>query len=111
MYNIVCDSLGIEPQANNGTLRLPLKPGGVHSSQPPSADEIPEDLPSDADTAATAAALNATQKVDTPADDGNEPNEPNDTAGEDHSYWAFVKLKFGAAKAWADEVIAKLGGA
>ncbi|KAL8894489.1 MAG: hypothetical protein Q9207_008490 [Kuettlingeria erythrocarpa] len=112
VYNIVCDSLGIEPQANNGTLRLPLKPIGVHSGQAPSVDEIPEDLPSDADTAATAApALNATQKVEFPAVGGKEPNEANDTAGEDNSYWALVKLKFGAAKAWADEVIAKLGGA
>jgi len=25
VYNIVCDSLGIEPRPNNGTLRLPLK--------------------------------------------------------------------------------------
>lgn len=31
VYNIICDSLAIEPKANNGTLRLPLKPIGFHS--------------------------------------------------------------------------------
>ncbi|EZF33510.1 pyrophosphatase/phosphodiesterase [Trichophyton mentagrophytes] len=31
VYNIVCDSLRVEPRPNNGTLRLPLKPVGLHS--------------------------------------------------------------------------------
>ncbi|PSN59552.1 Phosphodiest-domain-containing protein [Corynespora cassiicola Philippines] len=31
LYNIVCDSIGIAPAPNNGTLRLPLKPVGLHS--------------------------------------------------------------------------------
>ncbi|KAF3481879.1 type I phosphodiesterase/nucleotide pyrophosphatase family protein [Arthroderma uncinatum] len=31
VYNIVCDSLRIKPHPNNGTLRLPLKPVGLHS--------------------------------------------------------------------------------
>lgn len=30
MYNLLCDSIGITPQPNNGTLRLPLKPIGQH---------------------------------------------------------------------------------
>lgn len=113
VYNVVCDSLGIEPKPNNGTLRLPLKPIGVHSDQPASIDENPEDLPSDADIAANTAAPNATQKVDIPADDGEKPdaNDTHTTTGADDSYWAFVKVKFEAAKAWADEVVAKLGGA
>ena len=38
MYNIVCDSLGLEPKPNNGTLRLPLNPVGTHSP-----DTMPED--------------------------------------------------------------------
>lgn len=31
IYNIICDTLGLEPKPNNGTLRLPLKPVGLHS--------------------------------------------------------------------------------
>jgi hypothetical protein len=34
VYNIVCDSLGIEGRPNNGTLRLPLKPVGIHGEGP-----------------------------------------------------------------------------
>ena len=31
VYNILCDSVGIAPAPNNGTLRLPLKTVGLHS--------------------------------------------------------------------------------
>lgn len=30
MYNILCDSVGLTPMPNNGTLRLPLSPIGLH---------------------------------------------------------------------------------
>jgi predicted AlkP superfamily pyrophosphatase or phosphodiesterase len=47
VYGIVCDSLGLPAAANNGSLRLPLKPVGLHSLGGPG--EIPEDtLPSGA---------------------------------------------------------------
>ena len=46
VYNIVCDSLGIEPKPSNGTLRLPLKPVGLHSDKhTPTETDLP-DLPS-----------------------------------------------------------------
>ncbi|KAK1833198.1 alkaline-phosphatase-like protein [Podospora conica] len=32
VYNILCDSVGISPVSNNGTLRLPLKPVGLHQA-------------------------------------------------------------------------------
>lgn len=38
---MLCDSLGIEPRPNNGTLRLPLTPIGLH--KPEDAPEIPQD--------------------------------------------------------------------
>ena len=41
VYNIVCDSLGLTPVINNGTLRLPLKPSGVHDFDHPV--EVPGD--------------------------------------------------------------------
>lgn len=43
VYNIVCDSLGLEPKPNNGTLRLPLKPVGLHN--PDTSPEEPSDPP------------------------------------------------------------------
>lgn len=30
MYNILCDSVGLTPMPNNGTMRLPLSPIGLH---------------------------------------------------------------------------------
>lgn len=33
MYNIICDTLGLTPNPNNGTIRLPFKPVGLHSPE------------------------------------------------------------------------------
>lgn len=45
VYNIICDSIGLDPKPNNGTLRLPLKTVGLHT--PETWPETPEDpLPS-----------------------------------------------------------------
>ncbi|KAL8947759.1 MAG: hypothetical protein Q9222_005999 [Ikaeria aurantiellina] len=105
VYNIVCDSLGIQPKPNNGTLRLPLKTSGLHSDQP-AAEDVPEDLPSDADQEAPNPPFTADFKSD------NQESEHSSTSVENKdSYWAYVKIKFEAAKVWADNIIAKLGGA
>lgn len=42
VYNIICDSLGIEPRPNNGTIRLPFQTTGLHD---PAAYEQPPDDP------------------------------------------------------------------
>lgn len=46
VYNILCDSLGVEPLPNNGTLRLPLQPVGLHSEEDVPVLEHPQDPPS-----------------------------------------------------------------
>lgn len=57
VYNIICDSLGIEPKPNNGTLRLPLKPVGLHSDiEPASVIDVTADLPSETKVSLTAEA-------------------------------------------------------
>lgn len=43
LYNIICDSIGLAPGPNNGTLRLPLKPVGLHNDDEDSPDETPSD--------------------------------------------------------------------
>ncbi|PYH47969.1 alkaline phosphatase family protein [Aspergillus saccharolyticus JOP 1030-1] len=45
VYNLICDSLGVTPHPNNGTLRLPLKPVGLHSDEDSHLEE-PADPPS-----------------------------------------------------------------
>ena len=54
VYNIVCDSLGVIPRPNNGSLRLPLKPIGLHAEDPDVLHDLPIDLPSDDESLATA---------------------------------------------------------
>lgn len=113
VYNIVCDSLGIEPKPNNGTLRLPLKTIGVHSDPPAAVHDVPEDLPSDADMASTTPPSNISQKIGLPTStagvkQGTDDIE-NDTDDES-SFWGIIRIKFEAAKAWADDVVNKLGG-
>ncbi|KAL9026160.1 MAG: hypothetical protein Q9196_005135 [Gyalolechia fulgens] len=112
VYNIVCDSLGIEPKPNNGTLRLPLKPIGVHSDQLSTADDVLNDLPSDGDITNTASTVNNSQDVDhTMPPDKAETEATSENVEDSHSYWALLKGKFEEAKAWADDVITKLGQA
>ncbi|KAL8996892.1 MAG: hypothetical protein Q9169_003703 [Polycauliona sp. 2 TL-2023] len=43
VYNIICDSLSVTPKPNNGTLRLPLRPAGLHSDPTAPKLEILED--------------------------------------------------------------------
>ncbi|TLD07531.1 hypothetical protein PgNI_10753 [Pyricularia grisea] len=57
VYNILCDSVGLDPVPNNGTLRLPLKPIGLHSPEAPIPDAA------DPVTSSTAAQTAPTQSV------------------------------------------------
>ncbi|KAL8714426.1 MAG: hypothetical protein Q9220_001759 [cf. Caloplaca sp. 1 TL-2023] len=102
VYNIVCDSLGVEPKPNNGTLRLPLKTTGLHSDQP---DDVPEDLPADVDQETKPAGTTG------PENDNPKSEDSSTNVEDEDSYWAYVKIKFEAAKVWADNIIAKLGEA
>ncbi|KAF2468129.1 Phosphodiest-domain-containing protein [Lindgomyces ingoldianus] len=43
LYNIICDTIGIEPMPNNGTLRLPLKPVGLHTDPETPPNVTPAD--------------------------------------------------------------------
>ncbi|TKA31696.1 hypothetical protein B0A50_01774 [Salinomyces thailandicus] len=62
VYNIVCDSLGLEPVPNNGTLRLPLTPSGLHD--PSAGVEVPEDLQDDQSLALPPSDLKGSAEAD-----------------------------------------------
>ncbi|KAL9064860.1 MAG: hypothetical protein Q9161_008602 [Pseudevernia consocians] len=137
VYNIVCDSLGIEPKPNNGTLRLPLKPIGLHSDKQTSTEDDSSDLPAEAsniDNSPTEG--NEPKLADSPVEsnikaDGASTSDtkpvspietdilietapPEDeeqsekTKEEMNNFWALVKAKIKAAQQWAKEVIASL---
>lgn len=82
VYNILCDSLGVEPRPNNGTLRLPLQPVGLHSDEDVPVVEYPQDPVSTASpasttsTSATPASSATPAPVDTVEDAPDTPQAP-----------------------------------
>ncbi|CAD0081623.1 unnamed protein product [Aureobasidium vineae] len=134
VYNLVCDSVGILPKENNGTLRLPLKPIGLHESMPPA--DIPEDMPEDSVSSGGSDELSATATASTEASskvaetissltqasrptivttDAAAPSRPvihDDVSQEDEDkngkdtnlWWDWVKGKLDGAKDWATGV-------
>ncbi|KAG6313614.1 hypothetical protein E4U44_002465 [Claviceps purpurea] len=64
VYNILCDSLGITPAPNNGTLRLPLQAVGTHS--PENQVPSPADPPLSTSTALSSPSPGSNVQVDVP---------------------------------------------
>lgn len=101
VYNILCDSIGIEPKPNNGTLRLPLKPVGLHSDSN-DEDDSPEDLAADSDhsTGVTDAGMEAPAAGPEENKDGEDkPKKVN------QAFWEYMKLKLHKAMQWANKVV------
>jgi hypothetical protein len=67
LYNIICDSLEIEPSPNSGTIRLPFTTTGKHDDADAPVRDDPEDFVPDDHPAAP-----ATTPLETPTD----PNAP-----------------------------------
>ena len=107
VYNIVCDSLGIEPKPNNGTLRLPLKPVGTHGDDDDKESDGKEDdivdLPSDD-------AADSSVKTDQPPPSPESSNEEVDSDIDQveeqkpkstlKKVWDAAKGKFDQVKSW-----------
>lgn len=115
VYNIVCDSLGIVPHPNNGTLRLPLKPEGLHNDLDAPVLETPEDpgehtegdetnssdddSPDDADDAVTEGG-----EPSSPSEGEHTPDKPKS------SWWEFIHGQLQKAKDWAKEFVESIKG-
>ena len=125
VYNIVCDSLGIKPHPNNGTLRLPLQTSGLHSDEDAPVLDTPLD-PEPADAGGpdqeTPTELEG-PTIDQPTDDtGDEHGAGGEVVGnsggtgtddEDMSHkgwWEFVHDQLEAAKEWAKGIIQAIKG-
>jgi predicted AlkP superfamily pyrophosphatase or phosphodiesterase len=119
VYNIVCDSLGIIPHPNNGTLRLPLKTQGLHSDfdapelptpHDPDAEPDVETKPSDIDHEDLAAPPGFEPDKNYGADENDtdataDGDTPQKTAA---SWWDFVHNQIEKAKEWAKEIVDSL---
>ncbi len=120
VYNIICDSLQIPPQPNNGTIRLPLKPVGLHSDKGAPPDETPADPPiemGDGNPSTKTTQITATIGVEIPdveptrpvVHDGNTPNTDGRGKKQTSSdWWAYLIAKIEAAKGWASGVLSKI---
>lgn len=59
---MLCDSVGVIPKPNNGTLRLPLHPAGLHKPEDmPPVPEDPESTPSAQTESITSTAATTTR--------------------------------------------------
>ena len=124
VYNIICDSIGIEPKPNNGTLRLPLKPIGLHSDES-SADDTPADFAPDqaspkapsTSKAANSSGTSGAPQSDDPTNDEVTIIEEDKATGQlkeskvdMNKFWEYVKSKMAAAQAWAKQLLGSLKG-
>ncbi|PTB41462.1 hypothetical protein M441DRAFT_192255 [Trichoderma asperellum CBS 433.97] len=65
VYNLLCDSLGLTPKPNNGTLRLPLQPIGTHESE--DEPKIPEDPVTSYSLTSTSSQAAKTKTIERPS--------------------------------------------
>lgn len=107
VYNIVCDSLSISPKPNNGTLRLPLRPVGLHSdnNNTTAASELPENSPASLSKPSASPSEKVSIGVDQP---DAEPGRPVDADGKTGTglrdkikeIWNSLLSKFADLKHW-----------
>lgn len=116
VYNILCDTLGLDPRPNNGTLRLPLKPVGLHSDEDTPALENPSDPP--ASSMVTPASLSMTSTVPAStsptATSTTVPEAPSEEESDDEAdnendqpstWWGTLWDKIEDLKDWAGDLI------
>jgi len=127
VYNIVCDSIGVEPKANNGTIRLPLKPVGLHMDDHDPANKHvadppvePQHLPSlslfpTISASITSGMLSPTgssgSELLSPVDNATDESIEEDAKAKAGAAWiAWVSEKFGSVEDWAKGIWAKITG-
>lgn len=107
VYNIVCDSIGITPHSNNGTIRLPFKTEGLHSDFPETL-ETPSDDPADFDESKFEDDINTEAGVAQTIGDVDNKTISSPTDNPSHSkssWWDYIHNQLQKAKDWAAQVI------
>lgn len=106
MYNILCDSLHITPSPNNGTLRLPLKPVGLHSDNKDRPSTTVEDFPATVNGHTVSSAMSAQTsgvlRPDEPGHGSNSTEKGEADASKADTWWTYFSNKIDEAKAWLD---------
>ncbi|KAJ5274052.1 Alkaline phosphatase-like alpha/beta/alpha [Penicillium angulare] len=102
VYNILCDSLGIDPLPNNGTLRLPLNPVGLHSDEETPSLEQPADPPQF--TSTTPAPSEPTSPAPEVPPAQTSPAADSDSKDEKKPWWQSALDKLEGWKEWTEEL-------
>lgn len=119
VYNIMCDSLGIVPHPNNGTLRLPLKTEGLHfdigaPQLDTPVDPVEEDEKHDDSEAPADEDASTPEEQTTPADEGHDSSDNDDDPSSDQpkksNWWKFLHDQLQKAKDWAKEFVESIKG-
>lgn len=103
VYNVVCDSVGVEPKDNNGTIRLPFKTVGKHVGVGTGEVLVDHDgkvVESETENVklknATSPAVKANSSI---------PATTNTQVDDGHlSWWEWVQGKVDGAKDWANHL-------
>ena len=116
VYNIMCDSLGIAPHPNNGTLRLPLQTDGLHSEddKPGSEtliDPVDEEKHDDKEITQEEDSDSPNEPLPDPEEQDSEPAPEEDKDDKSKgSWWDFVHEQLENAKEWAKEFVESIKG-
>ncbi|KAI9829920.1 MAG: hypothetical protein M1826_005342 [Phylliscum demangeonii] len=108
VYNIICDSLWISPKPNNGTLRLPLKPIGVHADNGTEVVETPDDPPAPMAHPPVTSFRKPLVGVDQPEMEPKRPVIGHDNkkdVGIPNKVWKTVSSKLNKLKSWMHELL------
>ena len=107
VYNIVCDSLGLPPTANNGTLRLPLTPNGIHDF------DAGFDVPTDdgrLDHETHDGNHAGTDDHDGGGHDTESDKDKQDSKPKHVSWWDWVVGQLDSIKGWAGNISDQISG-
>lgn len=112
VYNIVCDSLGMAPHGNNGTIRLPMTTVGLHSdfNEPL---ELPVDDPADihdttGDGTGSSSTATPTSDEQGQASSVAMPDDSKSNVESHDSWWKYIHEQLEKAKDWAKEIIGSI---
>ncbi|KAJ9653496.1 hypothetical protein H2198_007338 [Neophaeococcomyces mojaviensis] len=106
VYNIVCDSLDIQPYSNNGTVRLPMKTEGLHSDFEESSELLnddPADIHDEPAVAENPSFQSGQEFSDKNHTENLNPDKSKDTSK--GSWWTYLHDRLQKAKDWAEEFI------
>ncbi|KAF2663064.1 Phosphodiest-domain-containing protein [Lophiostoma macrostomum CBS 122681] len=124
LYNIICDSISISPAPNNGTLRLPLKPVGLHTDPETPPNETPADpmassgamlatatIPSLSSLAASASGLEDSMSsfplAEPPVTTTSSAAPAASSGFTEESWWEWLTHKGQNAEEWVEEFLHK----